>query len=117
MPGKERIVAIEEHYWIAELRDRYSGPRGIAAHTPTSQLDDLGAIRLKDMDAAGIDIQVISHMQPGTQIFDAKTAIALARKANDALYEATRAHPAGLPGSRSCQRSIPRRLPTSSSAR
>jgi predicted TIM-barrel fold metal-dependent hydrolase len=98
MPGKERIVAIEEHYWIAELRDRYTGPRGIAAHTPASQLDDLGAIRLKDMDAAGIDVQVISHMQPGTQILDAKTAIALARKANDALYEATRAHPSRFAG-------------------
>ena len=98
MPGKERIVAIEEHYWIAELRDRYAGPRGIAAHTPASQLDDLGAIRLKDMDAAGIDVQVISHMQPGTQIFDAETAIALAHKANDALYEATRAHPSRFAG-------------------
>jgi 2,3-dihydroxybenzoate decarboxylase len=37
-------------------------------------------------------------MQPGTQIFDAETAIALARKANDALYEATRAHPSRFAG-------------------
>src|SRR5215469_18973927 len=75
MPAKQRIVAIEEHFWIPELRDRYSGPRGISAHTPARQLDDLGEIRLAEMDTAGIDMQVISHMQPGTQIFDAETAI------------------------------------------
>ena len=46
MSAKQRIVAIEEHFWIPELRDRYSGPRGISAHTPARQLDDLGAIRL-----------------------------------------------------------------------
>ncbi len=93
-----RIVAIEEHFWIPELRDRYSGPRGIAAHTPARQLDDLGVIRLSDMDAAGVDMQVISHMQPGTQIFDAETAVAMARKANDALYAATNTHPARFAG-------------------
>ena len=98
MPGKSRVVAIEEHFWIPELRDRYSGPRGISAHTPARQLDDLGELRLRDMDAAGIDVQVISHMQPGTQIFDPATAVAMARKANDALYAATSRHPARFAG-------------------
>jgi 2,3-dihydroxybenzoate decarboxylase len=98
MPGHDRIVAIEEHFWIPELRDRYFGPRGISAHTPARQLDDLGEIRLKDMDAAGIAMQVISHMQPGTQIFDAETAVAMARKANDALHAAIRAHPTRFAG-------------------
>jgi predicted TIM-barrel fold metal-dependent hydrolase len=98
MPAKERIVAIEEHFWIPELRDRYSGPRGISAHTPARQLDDLGEIRLRDMDDAGIDVQVISHMQPGTQTFDAESAVALARKANDALHAAILAHPTRFAG-------------------
>src|SRR5262249_31661798 len=98
MPANNRIVAIEEHFWIPELRDRYSGARGISGHTPARQLDDLGEIRLREMDAAGIDVPVISHMQPGTQIFDPDTAVALARKANDALYAAPRAHPARFAG-------------------
>ena len=98
MPAMERVVAIEEHFWIPELRDRYSGPRGISAHTPARQLDDLGEIRLQDMDAAGIDMQVISHMQPGTQIFEAETAVAMARKANDALHAAICAHPSRFAG-------------------
>ena len=73
-------------------------PREISAHAPARQLDDLGAIRLKDMDAAGISMQVISHMQPGTQTFDAETAVTLARKANDALHGAIRSHPTRFAG-------------------
>ena len=69
------------------------------------------------MDAAGIDVQVISHMQPGTQIFDAETAVAMARKANDALYAVTRAHPARFAGLPNCPPSIQRPPPTSSNAR
>jgi predicted TIM-barrel fold metal-dependent hydrolase len=98
MSNNDRIVAIEEHFWIPALRDRYTGARGAGAHTPTQQLDDLGERRLRDMDAAGIDVQVISHMQPGTQIFDPETAVAMARRANDALYEATRAYPKRFAG-------------------
>jgi hypothetical protein len=98
MPAMERVVAIEEHFWIPELRDRYSGPQGISAHTPARQLDDLGEIRLQDMDAAGIEMQVISHMQPGTQIFDAETAVAMARRANDALHAAICTHPSRFAG-------------------
>lgn len=98
MSSKQRIVAIEEHFWIPELRDLYSGPRGISAHTPARQLDDLGEIRLKAMDTAGIQMQVISHMQPGTQIFDVDTATRLARKANDVLYAAIQEHPTRFAG-------------------
>lgn len=90
--GKTRVIAVEEHFWIPELRDRFIGPRGIPQHTPARQLDDLGEIRLAEMDSAGVDVQIISH-QPGTQMLDAETAVSLARKANDALAAAVRAHP------------------------
>jgi 2,3-dihydroxybenzoate decarboxylase len=45
------------------------------------------------MDAAGIDIQVISHGAPSAQRLDADTAVRLARGANDRLAEAVAAHP------------------------
>ena len=93
MQNSGRVVAVEEHFWIPELRDLYAGPTGISAHTPAQQLDDLGERRIGDMDKAGITMQVISHMQPGTQIFDSESAVALARKANDTLYYAIAAHP------------------------
>jgi 5-carboxyvanillate decarboxylase len=57
------------------------------------RLQDLGQRRLADMDATGIDRQIISLTAPGTQIFDAGRAVAMATLANDQLAEACRAHP------------------------
>jgi len=49
--------------------------------------DDLGKMRISEMDEAGIDLQVISENNPATQNLDAETAIKLARASNDLLYE------------------------------
>jgi 5-carboxyvanillate decarboxylase len=57
------------------------------------RLQDLGERRLADMDATGIDRQIISLTAPGTQIFDAGRAVAMATLANDQLAQACRAHP------------------------
>jgi 2,3-dihydroxybenzoate decarboxylase len=95
---KERIVALEEHYWTPALRDRYTGPHRVAGHHPARKLDDLGAVRLQDMDEAGIDLQIISHMQPGTQLLDPESAVRLAREANDTLHRAILGHPGRFAG-------------------
>ena len=58
-----------------------------------AQMTDLGELRLHDMDVAGIAKQIISLTAPGVQIFDAATAVDLARSANDQLAEAVRKHP------------------------
>ena len=50
-------------------------------------------MRIAAMDAAGIDMQVLSHNQPGCQSREAAASIALARDANDILYDAVKAHP------------------------
>lgn len=57
------------------------------------RLQDLGERRLADMDASGIDRQIISLTSPGTQIFDRDRAVAMAILANDQLAQACRAHP------------------------
>ena len=46
----------------------------IAAPATVQHLDDLGEPRLKEMDEAGIDLQVLSHTMPGLQKLDAETA-------------------------------------------
>src|SRR5260370_4392379 len=97
MPAEERVVAIEEHFWIPELRDRYSGPRGISAHTPARQLDDLGEIRLQHMDPAGIVTTKIVHHQPGTQIFRYDTTMAICHKANDTMNSGNCIKPCVVP--------------------
>src|SRR5215207_6129056 len=46
------------------------------------RLTDVGERRIADMDAAGVDVQILSLTSPGVQIFDAPTATALARESN-----------------------------------
>jgi predicted TIM-barrel fold metal-dependent hydrolase len=88
--AKPRVIAIEEHYWDAELSARM----GRAAPTDLQKrISDLGALRLKEMDEAGIDMQVLSHGAPATQNLDAETAITLAREVNDRLHQVIQANP------------------------
>jgi 5-carboxyvanillate decarboxylase len=57
------------------------------------RLQDLGQRRLSDMDAAGIDRQILSLTSPGTQVFDTDRAVGFATLANDRLAAACRDHP------------------------
>ena len=87
------IIAIEEHYWDPELTRHYTGieaPRGADAD---KKLYDLGNLRLAEMDAAGIDVQVISHGAPSTQKLPADIAVKLASEVNDRLAAACAANP------------------------
>jgi 5-carboxyvanillate decarboxylase len=58
-----------------------------------ARLQDLGDRRIADMDAAGVDRQVISLTSPGVQMLDRDRAVAMATLANDQLAEACRQHP------------------------
>ena len=88
-----KIIALEEHYWDPEVATHFK-ERGPEMSIPALQerLLDLGALRLKEMDEAGIDLQVLSHGAPATQRIDAETAVPLARRANDRLHEAIQKH-------------------------
>ena len=55
----DRIIALEEHFWTPALRDMTGGYYAVKSPVATSRLADLGALRLKEMDEAGIDLQVI----------------------------------------------------------
>ena len=57
------------------------------------RLQDLGARRIADMDATGIDVQILSLTSPGVRIFDADKAVGLARDANDELAAAVAGRP------------------------
>ena len=74
------------------------GNRDAIATTLLPKLLDLGAGRLGDMDANGVDVHVLSLGLPGVQMFDARTAVALARQSNEALAEAVRRHPTRFAG-------------------
>ena len=55
--------------------------------------DNRGDGRLADMDASGIDMQVLSLAVSGVEELDAATATALARDTNDTVAAAVRMHP------------------------
>jgi len=91
-----RVIAIEEHYANPALQP----PEALAnlrAHPQLARIQDkleeVGAGRLADMDAAGIDLQVLSHTVPGAEAIPAPDAIGAVRQANDDLAETIAAHP------------------------
>jgi 5-carboxyvanillate decarboxylase len=62
------------------------------------RLTDLGEGRLKEMDDAGIDMQVLSLAFPGVELFDAADGTAMARSVNDELSETVKRYPQKFAG-------------------
>src|SRR5882724_12100340 len=91
MAQKCYIIALEEHYQDPEVKQFGGGPG--AGRDIVERLDDLGALRLREMDESGVDLQVLSHSIPGLQGVDAATGVPLARRVNDRLHETVRSHP------------------------
>ncbi|MBC2670315.1 amidohydrolase family protein [Novosphingobium piscinae] len=66
------------------------------------RLLDIDALRIADMDARGIDMQVIGLTSPGPNMLPADQATALAEIANDRLGEACAKHPDRFIGLAAC---------------
>ena len=79
--------------WGFYLESEAERPREIRA-----RLLDLDRRRIADMDATGIDFQLLSLTSPGVNPLPRDEAVALARSANDELAEAVRRHPSRLAG-------------------
>lgn len=96
---KPQVIALEEHYLDPELATHFKGLDAVPPHGSANlpkvpeRLYDLGALRLREMDEAGIDFQVLSHAAPSLQKVDAETGVRLARGVNDRLHQTVLAHP------------------------
>ena len=103
-----KVIAIEEHFVTPmyrehvganEFRNFYLSSRAqVMGHDIMEQNLDLGSQRLAFMDAAGVDVQVLSFGSPGVQAFDEDVAIPMARDANDRLRKAILANPSRFAG-------------------
>jgi 2,3-dihydroxybenzoate decarboxylase len=99
MPTKTQVIALEEHYLDPEVAAQFRGMNAVPARNSAGirqlhqRLYDVADLRIREMDEAGIDVQVLSHAAPSLQQVDAETAPGLARAANDRLHETVQAHP------------------------
>jgi uncharacterized protein len=95
-----RTITVEEHFvtpgflagpgkhFIEQLRNR--GPRGVKFG---EQLQDVGDKRVAEMDAAGIDMQVLSLNSPGVEQAEAAEQLSAAVESNDFVLETVKKHP------------------------
>jgi hypothetical protein len=96
-----RTITLEEHYATQAFID---GPWKHHPGPPTrsrqiaDQLCDIGEGRIAQMDASGIDVQVLSLNTPGVEQLDAPEAVPLARDANNQLAEVVQRHPTRFAG-------------------
>ena len=84
-----RTIPLEEHFATPGFldgpgRDLKEQARQIGGRAERLMCD-LGEARIAQMDAAGIDMQVLSLTAPGLEQLEAAEAMALARDTNDAL--------------------------------
>ncbi|MBO0718649.1 MAG: hypothetical protein J2P55_15105, partial [Rhizobiales bacterium] len=86
-----RTVALEEHFAVPALSARIAKdiisrrgfrPRNLSpgAPNPLELLPEIGEIRLKSMDDAGITVQVLSNSGPGPDLLPGADGVALARE-------------------------------------
>ena len=95
---KPLVVALEEHYWDPDLVALFPGREGKRVSDVERRLLDMGELRLREMDEADIDIQVLSHGAPGTQKLDPEAATWMARQTNDRLAAFIQANPKRFAG-------------------
>jgi uncharacterized protein len=103
--AKLRTITLEEHFaspgFIAgpgrEFTERLSKSGGTYARI-ADQLQEVGDKRIAEMDAAGIDMQVLSLNSPGVEQADVAEQIAIARESNDFLADVVKNNPKRFAG-------------------
>lgn len=93
-----RTIALEEHFITGDLAHYSDATRSLAQpqawEYASKHLTDLAEQRLADMDAAGVDVAVLSLTAPGIQAEpDPQVAIARAAEVNDFLAGLIAANP------------------------
>jgi predicted TIM-barrel fold metal-dependent hydrolase len=99
LPAIEKVAKPDDPYMLMKEALTKSGmyKSGSQGDWPEG-INDLGAGRIAAMDAAGIDVQILSHAVPGVETVEPSLAVNLARQANDTVAEAVANYPDRLRG-------------------
>jgi uncharacterized protein len=101
-----RTITLEEHFATPafldgpgrDLKEQAEKFNDARAKRLIPQLCDLGDKRIAEMDAAGIDMQIVSLTAPGLEQLETADAIALAGDTNDFLAAAIKKNPQRIGG-------------------
>jgi predicted TIM-barrel fold metal-dependent hydrolase len=94
-----RTIALEEAFLHPKLFDLYPLELQQRYGPVKDKLLDVGPERIKRMDAAGIDLQVLSHAAPGIEMLpDTATAIQLSKEINNWLGDLVQKYPTRFAG-------------------
>ncbi|MFH1031558.1 MAG: amidohydrolase family protein [Chloroflexota bacterium] len=93
-----KTIAFEEHFITQEFIDAMRSTVGFSTSANTDVLLDMDKGRLKVMDEAGVDMQVLSFFQPGVQALDVPVGVATAKKINDKLADVVKKYPTRFAG-------------------
>jgi uncharacterized protein len=100
-----RTITLEEHYASPaflegpgrKLKERAKDAGSRLANI-VEKLCDVGEKRIVEMDAAAIDVQVLSLTSPGTEQLEAAEAVNVAREANDFVAGVAKKYPKRFAG-------------------
>ena len=99
MRKPSRIIALDETCWTPGFRETHPAPRReMFDKFMKGRLSDVPEGRLKRMDEAGIDLQVLSIITPGPQMLEPELSVRLSREANDWMAGVSRSHPKRFAG-------------------
>lgn len=98
LKSPSRVIALEEAFLHPKVREHYPESYTGLLDLVNDRLTDVGPDRIRRMDAAGIDLQVLSHVAPGVQTLERGLAVKLAREVNDWLGDVVRTYPTRFAG-------------------
>ena len=104
----DKVIGFEEHYKLPAIQEANRDNPGELVYDVWKKagrfqtdaqggwpagIYDLGEGRIAAMDAAGIDVQILSHTAPGPETLEPSLAVDLAKQANDAVAAAVSKYP------------------------